>query len=174
MSSVDSMKQTRKHRSLVNRIGAGAIVYSVLHWGTQDVNAAQLPMPCFAGNCGANANTFVTLGSATAVQAGNTLTVQQTSAKATLNWASFNIAPGGAVVFKQPTSTSIALNRIWDANPSSIFGSLTANGQVYLINANGFLFGSGKAGDPMATVNVAGLIASPLHLSDSTFKSGIL
>jgi filamentous hemagglutinin family protein len=110
----------------------------------------------------------VSSGNASAVQSGNTLSVLQTTNTATLNWSSFNIGANGKVVFNQPSSTSIALNRIFDTNPSSIFGALTANGQIYLINANGFLFGAG------ATVNVGGLLASSLNLSDATFTAGIL
>jgi filamentous hemagglutinin family protein len=110
----------------------------------------------------------VSTGAATAVQTGNSLSVTQTSSTATLNWSSFNIGAAGKVAFQQPSSSSIALNRIFDANPSSIFGTLTANGQIYLVNANGFLFGSG------AVVNVGGLLASSLNLSDKTFAAGIL
>ena len=92
----------------------------------------------------------------------------QTTNTATLNWQSFNIGANGKVVFNQPSSSSIALNRIFDTNPSSSFGTLTANGQIYLINANGFLFGAG------ANVNVVGLLASSLNLIDATFTAGIL
>ncbi len=127
-----------------------------------------LPVPCVAGNCGANASGFVSSGSATAVQSGSNLTVQQSTAQAALNWASFNVGKGDSVTFEQPSSSAIALNRIFDSNPSSIFGTLTANGQIYLINANGFVFGS------TATVNVAGLIASSLNMTDATFSAGIL
>ncbi len=119
-------------------------------------------------SCGNGVKGFLSSGSAAAVQSGHTLTVAQSSNTATLNWSSFNIGASGKVVFKQPSSTSIALNRIYDSNPSSIFGTLTANGQVYLINANGFLFGS------TATVNVGGLLASSLNMSDKTFANGIL
>jgi filamentous hemagglutinin family protein len=127
----------------------------------------QLPLPCQPGTC-ANNTSFVTTGAATAVTAANKLTVTQTSNTATLNWASFNIGVNGKVVFQQPSSQSIALNRIYDANPSAIFGTLSANGQIYLINANGFLFGA------TSTVNVAGMIASSLNITDSTFANGIL
>jgi filamentous hemagglutinin family protein len=99
----------------------------------------QLPIPCQPGAC--NNASFVTSGTASAVAKGSNLTVNQTSNSATLNWASFNIGANGTVVFQQPSSTAVALNRIYDANPSSIFGSLSANGQIYLVNANGFLFG---------------------------------
>src|SRR5450631_2220749 len=131
--------------------------------------AAQLPIPCLVHTCGTTGpSQFVTSGSATAVQAGNSLTVQQSSSKAILNWSSFNVSADGKVVFNQPTATSIALNRIFDVNPSTVFGSVSANGQIYLINPNGFVFGS------TAKVNVSGLIASSLGIADSTFTSGLL
>lgn len=131
--------------------------------------AAQLPIPCLVHTCGTTGpSQFVTSGSATAVQAGNSLTVQQNSNQAILNWSSFNVSADGKVVFNQPTATSIALNRIFDVNPSTVFGSVSANGQIYLINPNGFVFGS------TATVNVSGLIASSLGIADSTFTSGLL
>jgi filamentous hemagglutinin len=131
--------------------------------------AAQLPIPCLVHTCGTTGpSQFVTSGSATAVQAGNSLTVQQSSNQAILNWSSFNVSADGKVVFNQPTATSIALNRIFDVNPSTVFGSVSANGQIYLINPNGFVFGS------TAQVNVSGLIASSLGIADSTFTSGLL
>ena len=128
----------------------------------------QLPLPCLSGSCGTHASSFVSQGAATAVQSGNTLSVNQTTKTATLNWASFNISSTGKVVFQQPSSSAIALNRIFDSNPSAIFGSLSANGQIYLINANGFLFGSSSR------VNVAGMIASSLNMTDGTLAAGIL
>ncbi len=140
--------------------------------------AAQLPVPCLAGACssynkGTNTTSpvagFVSVGQASAVQSGNTLTVTQSTNQALLNWASFNVSADGKVIFRQPGATSIALNKIYQASPSSIFGALTANGQIYLINPNGFVFGNGSA------VNVAGLVASTLSLSsDSELTSGLL
>jgi filamentous hemagglutinin len=152
----------------MSRIGHGILLPAIgLGIGGIAFSATQLPIPCAPGACGNN-NSFVTAGAATAVQSGKTLAVTQTSNNATLNWASFNISADGKVIFQQPSSTSVALNRIYDANPSSIFGSLTANGQIYLINANGFLFGA------TSRVNVAGLIASSLNITDSTFNNGVL
>ena len=51
-------------------------------------------------------------------------------------------------------------------DPSSILGSLSANGKVFLVNPNGILFGQG------AQVNVGGLVASTLNISDSEFMAG--
>jgi len=157
----------RSQRSSLIRLRNGVLACALAHCGDLSL-AGSLPTPCVATSCGSAAKGFVTSGSASAVASGNTLTVSQTSNTATLNWSSFNIGANGKVVFVQPASTSIALNRIFDTNPSSIFGTLSANGQIYLINANGFLFGSG------ATVNVGGLLASSLNLSDATFASGLL
>ncbi|MDB6011885.1 MAG: hemagglutinin-related protein [Gammaproteobacteria bacterium] len=137
-----------------------------------------MPVPCIANTCVATnpnnpktttpgAQGFVTSGHATATQIGNTLTVNQTSANAILNWQSFNVSADGAVRFQQPTATSVALNRIYQQSPSSIFGALSANGQVYLINPNGILFGQ------TAKVNVSGLIASSLGISDTHFNLGL-
>jgi filamentous hemagglutinin len=152
----------------MSRVGHGMLLPAIsLGVGGIALAATQLPLPCAPGAC-ANNSKFVTSGAATAVQSGKSLTVNQTSNSATLNWASFNISADGKVVFQQPSSTSVALNRIYDANPSSIFGSLTANGQIYLINANGFLFGA------TSRVNVAGMIASSLNITDTTFTNGIL
>src|SRR5271165_5707897 len=120
-------------------------------------DAAQLPIPCIAGSCGTGATSptgFVSSGKATAVQSGNSLAIDQASAKALLNWATFDVSADGKVTFNQPSATSVALNRIFQGNPSAIFGSVSANGQIYLVNPNGFVFGKG------ATVNAAGLIAS--------------
>ena len=69
------------------------------------------------------------------------------------------------VNFLQPSATAIAVNRIFDTNGTQILGRLNANGQVWLINPNGILFGQG------AQVNVGGLVASTLNMSDSALGS---
>ncbi len=66
----------------------------------------------------------------------------------------------------QPGSNSVALNRVLGSDPSNILGSLSANGKVFLLNPNGILFGKG------AQVNVGGLVASTLTLTDSDFMAG--
>ncbi len=136
--------------------------------------AATLPVPCAASAC-ANSkfgstgfNGFVSAGAATATQAGSTLTVHQTTGNATLNWQSFNISADGAVKFVQPSASAVALNQIYDSNPSQIFGALNANGRVFLINQNGIVFGSG------AQVNVGGLLASTLNIAASAASGGLI
>lgn len=91
----------------------------------------------------------VVAGSATAQQIGSQLNVA-VSQLAVLNWNSFNIAANETTSFLQPSANSVVLNVIGSANPSQIFGSLTANGTVILENANGFYFG------PNSMINVGG------------------
>src|SRR3990167_6572815 len=97
----------------------------------------------------------------------NTVQINQTSDKAIINWNSFNVAPQEHVNFQQPASNSIILNRINPANgASSIEGKISANGQVWLINPAGILFGQ------HAEINVAGLLASTADISNEDFMSG--
>ncbi|ALT78327.1 MBG domain-containing protein [Paucibacter sp. KCTC 42545] len=108
----------------------------------------------------------VVAGSATISQSGNTLTINQSSAKLATDWQSFSIGAGQAVNFVQPSSSAVALNRVLGSDVSRIQGSLTANGQVFLLNPNGVLF------TPTAQVNVGGLVASTLNLSNADFLAG--
>jgi filamentous hemagglutinin family protein len=107
----------------------------------------------------------VVQGQATLAQAGNRLTVSN-SANSVLNWQQFSIGAGNAVHFAQPTAASKVLNRVVGADPSAILGSLSSNGQVWLLNPNGVLFGAG------ARVDVAGLVASTLQIGDADWAAG--
>ncbi|MBL8542044.1 MAG: filamentous hemagglutinin N-terminal domain-containing protein, partial [Betaproteobacteria bacterium] len=89
----------------------------------------------------------VASGSGAVSQSGNALTVQQTSPRLAINWQSFGIGAGESVVFRQPDASSIALNRVLGQDPSLILGSLSANGQVFVLNPNGVLFGPGAQVD---------------------------
>jgi filamentous hemagglutinin family protein len=108
----------------------------------------------------------VTAGSGNISQSGLTTTVDQHSQNLSLNWQSFNIGADSTVNFVQPNAQSVAVNRIADANGSVILGRLNANGQVFLINPNGVLFGQG------AQVNVGGLVASTLDIDDGQLAGG--
>ncbi len=104
----------------------------------------------------------VTTGSGAITQSGSTTTIRQSSQNLGLDWQTFDIAPHETVNFVQPSSTAIAVNRILAAGGSVILGHLDANGQVYLINPDGVIFGKG------AEVNVGGLIASTLDFDPRT------
>lgn len=105
-------------------------------------------------------------GNATFQQSGATLTITNT-ANAIINWQGFSIDAGELTRFNQPSAASAVLNRVTTAqNPSSILGTLESNGRVFLINPSGITFGQG------AVIDVAGLVASSLNLSDADFLSG--
>lgn len=74
-------------------------------------------------------------------QSGALTTIQQRSPTLQLNWQSFNVGAGQTVDFVQPGRNALAVNRIFGSTPSAIIGRLNANGQVWLINPNGVLFG---------------------------------
>ncbi|KAF1720057.1 GLUG motif-containing protein [Pseudoxanthomonas wuyuanensis] len=97
---------------------------------------------------------------------GNRLVIDQHSDKLAIDWLSFDIGTGHTVSFRQPGSDAIALNRVLGNDGSKIMGQLDANGRVFLINPNGVLFGRG------AQVDVGGLVASTLDISNADFANG--
>ena len=105
-------------------------------------------------------------GQASIVMGTNSMTVQQKTDKVSINYQGFDIAAHEQVNFQQPSSSSIALNRVEGNNPSNIFGVLQSNGQVFLVNPNGIVFGPGSY------VNVGGLVASTLNVNDDDFFNG--
>jgi filamentous hemagglutinin family protein len=95
------------------------------------------------------------------------LDIQQHTGRAAIDWQSFNIGSAAHVNFAQPSASSVALNRVLaGGGASTILGKLTSNGQVFLVNPQGVLFGSS------AQVNVGGLVASTLDISSADFMSG--
>lgn len=85
----------------------------------------------------------------------NSLTVNQASSRAIVNWNSFSVAAGAAVNFVQPNSLSAILNRVTGDTTSSIAGKITGNGQVFLVNPNGIAI------TPTGTVHVGGCQSAP-------------
>ena len=107
----------------------------------------------------------VVSGQASFVTSGNTLTVTNTPG-AIINWQGFSIGANEATRFVQQSASSAVLNRVVSNNPSSILGSLQSNGRVFLVNPNGIVFGSGS------TIDVAGMVATTLNLSNADFLAG--
>ncbi len=106
----------------------------------------------------------VVSGAATFDETASRLQIDQQSGRAIIDWQSFDIGEANLVEFRQPDASAAALNRVTGAaRPSQILGSLQANGQVYLINQNGILFGDS------AQVNVGGLVASTLDINEDLF-----
>jgi len=100
----------------------------------------------------------ITAGSGSIQQSGSITTISQSSQNLSLSWQSFDTNGGETVNVVQPSSSAIAVNRIFDTNGTRFMGRLNANGQVYVINPNGVLFGAGSQ------VNVGGLVASTLDI----------
>ncbi|MBN2315153.1 MAG: filamentous hemagglutinin N-terminal domain-containing protein [Sedimentisphaerales bacterium] len=92
--------------------------------------------------------------------------ILQSSHKAVIQWDSFDIGLNETVHFEQPSAQSLALNRILDNNASTILGRLSATGRIFLINPNGILFGQN------AQVDVSGLLATTIDISDEDFENG--
>ena len=111
-------------------------------------------------------NGSVVGGSATINQGGSTTTINQVTDRAIINWDGFSIGSTESVLFNQPGTTAVALNRVIGADASQILGTLTANGNIFLVNPNGILFGAGSQ------VDVAGLAATTLDIDNDAFMAG--
>ena len=108
----------------------------------------------------------VSAGQGSIAQSGSAMTVTQQSPRLAINWQSFGIGVNESVTFAQPSASAIALNRVLGSDPSQILGRLSANGQVWILNPNGLLFGSS------AQINVGGLVGSTLQVNDADFLAG--
>lgn len=128
--------------------------------------AALAVAACFSSVVLANPTApTVVHGTASFAQAGNILNVTN-SHNAIINWGSFSIGVNELTKFIQPSALSAVLNRVVGQDPSAILGALQSNGRVFLINPNGILFGAGSQ------INVAGLVASTLNMSNADFLAG--
>jgi filamentous hemagglutinin len=107
---------------------------------------------------------------------GNTtVNIVQNQQQALVDWSSFNIGRHTTLNFDQSAGGAsvgqwIVFNQVTDptGNPSQILGSITAQGQVYVINQNGIIFGGSSQ------VNVNTLVASSLPINDNLLSSGLL
>lgn len=100
--------------------------------------------------------------------------IKQTGSKAILTWDKFNIGRDTDLYFNQTAGGTdkanwTALNRVIDPSlePSRILGTIKAEGQVYIVNRNGIVFGGSSQ------VNVHTFVASSLSLSNAQFMAGI-
>ncbi|MFQ5451184.1 MAG: filamentous hemagglutinin N-terminal domain-containing protein, partial [Nitrospinaceae bacterium] len=91
------------------------------------------------------------------------MVVNQNTQQMIVNWQGFSIANTESVQFKQPGANSIALNRVTGADPSLIMGRLSANGQIFITNPSGVVFGPGSR------IDVNGILATTLKISDQDF-----
>ena len=106
---------------------------------------------------------------------GNNVNITQTASQALLHWETFNVGSQTTVNFDQSAGGAdsgkwIAFNKVFDptAKPSEIRGKINAQGQVYIINQNGIIFGAGSQ------VNARTLVASALPINDNLVANGLL
>ncbi|WP_169802238.1 two-partner secretion domain-containing protein [Curvibacter delicatus] len=108
----------------------------------------------------------VAAGTVSSQLTSSQLTLTQSTQRAVLDWQSFNIDAGKTVQFIQPDVSSAVLNRVAaSANMSQIYGSMTANGTVVLMNPNGVYFHQG------ANINVGSLIVTTGRIDQSQFMA---
>ena len=121
---------------------------------------------CFASNSQAlPTDPVVVNGSATFAQSGNVLNVTNSNG-AIINWNKFSIGVNETTRFIQTSASSAVLNRVLANDPSLIYGTLTSNGKVWLINPAGIMVGAG------GRVDTAGFVASTLNISNQNFLAG--
>ncbi|TDM09888.1 MAG: hypothetical protein C4K60_07010 [Ideonella sp. MAG2] len=110
----------------------------------------------------------VVAGQATVVKAPNaaSLTIQQASNRAVLNWDTFNLGQQASLRFEQPSAQSVTLNRVLGGGQSTILGQISAPGQVFISNPDGVLFGRS------ARVDVGGLLATTHRIDADAFMAG--
>src|SRR5579863_2990087 len=149
----------------MSHTGTGARGFARRHWQAA-LMAASLTAVTFAAQANPQGGHVVAGTGNISAPNANLTVVNQKSSGLVINWNSFNIGKGQTVKFVQPGASAAALNRIFDLNPSQIFGNLLANGQVFLLNSNGIVFGRDSF------VNVSALFATSLGISDSDFMAG--
>jgi filamentous hemagglutinin family protein len=99
-------------------------------------------------------------------QGNGVLNVSTGASRSIVNYASFNIGRDARVNFNLPSSSASILNRVTGGGMSEIYGTMSSNGKVFLVNPAGIFFGNG------ANVSVNGLVASTLSISDQQFLAG--
>lgn len=118
------------------------------------------------------ADPTVVHGSAQFQQLGKSLLVTTTNGAGTrhsvIDWRSFSVPAGSVTRFLQPGVDSTSINRVTGNRPSEIFGTLSSNGQLVLVNPAGIAVGRG------AVIDTAGFTASALGMSDADARAGLL
>ncbi|MBC7917301.1 MAG: filamentous hemagglutinin N-terminal domain-containing protein [Rhodoferax sp.] len=112
------------------------------------------------------------VGQASFTNSGNKLLVTTQNGASgnysAINWQSFSIPTGSSTHFQQPNATSTSINRVVTNTPTQIFGTLSSNGNLVLVNHAGIAVGAG------AVVDTNGFTASSLAMSDADAMAGRL
>ncbi len=103
-------------------------------------------------------------GNGSISQSGPDMTVNTTTPRTVIDWRSFNVGPNNAITFRQPDGSSVTLNRVLGGDPSKIYGTITSNGQLILVNPAGVWFG------PKSRVSARALVASAGFVTEEQAK----
>ena len=111
-------------------------------------------------------------GGATLTYTCRNLLVQTSNGSRTnhsaINWEAFSVPGGSTTHFLQPSASSTSINRVIGPDPSAIYGTLSSNGKLVLVNPAGIAVGPG------GVVDTAGFTASTLSMSESDAAAGRL
>lgn len=152
MSMMRKQRRGQMRRSL--RSGIGILAAGALMMGGMN-HAMALPQ---GGQ--------VAAGAAEIAASQAEMAIHQATQNAVINWNSFNIGAGERVNIYQPNAQAALLNRVIGNNPSEIFGTLSANGRVFLVNPAGVLFAPG------AQVDAGSIVASTMNITNADFMAG--
>ncbi|RYF54327.1 MAG: filamentous hemagglutinin N-terminal domain-containing protein, partial [Comamonadaceae bacterium] len=130
--------------------------------------AALLGLPMLAAAQPKNATAVH--GAVQLLPGGKSLTVVTVNGVGTqhsvIDWRSFSVPKGSTTHFLQPSASSTSINRVTGNAPSHLFGTLSSNGRLVLVNPAGIAVGKDGA------VDTAGFTASTLALSDADAVAG--
>jgi filamentous hemagglutinin family protein len=116
----------------------------------------------------APSGSVVRAGEARVEQHGTLTRIDQTSARAIIDWRGFDVGAAEQVRFNQPSPQAATLNRVTGEQQSRIDGHISANGQVFLVNQHGVIFGNG------AKIDVGSLFVSTANIGNPDFMAGRL
>lgn len=108
----------------------------------------------------------VVAGAASIAQSPARTTIDQTTQRVAIDWRTFDIGSQQTVLFNQPSTGSVALNRVLGPDPSQIAGRIEANGQIIIVNQSGVTFFQG------AQVNTSGLLVTAAGIHTGDFMAG--
>ncbi|MBU6302267.1 MAG: filamentous hemagglutinin family protein [Verrucomicrobia bacterium] len=101
--------------------------------------------------------------------------IRQTAQTALLSWKTFHVGRKTTLTYDQTagganTKKWVAFNQITDPTgvPSQILGSIKADGQVYVINRNGIIFG------PNSQVRMPTFVATSIPINTNLIQRGLL
>ncbi|MEP9319604.1 MBG domain-containing protein [Pseudomonas sp. LABIM340] len=125
--------------------------------------SAGLPLTVMASDALPQGGSIIS-GSGNISQNGAEMTVNTNSSRTAINWQRFSVGADNRITFNQPDGKSVTLNRVIGSDPSKIYGAVTSNGQLILVNPNGVWIG------PKAHISSSALVASAGFLTEEQAK----